>query len=63
MKQGLKSSYSTRMLREILPGKIKNDFQRMPALREKTDTQSVMIHLKSLYDRINGVYCEIEYFK
>lgn len=62
MKQGLKSSQSIRLLKEILPEKIKNDFQRMPALREKTDTQSVMTHLTSLYDRINGIYCEIEYF-
>jgi len=62
LKQGGKSSQSIRFLKETLPDKIKNDFQRMPALREKTDTQSVMTHLTSLYDKANGIYCEIEYF-
>lgn len=62
MKQGVKSSAAMRLLKEILPEKIKQDFQRMPALREQSATQSVMIHLTSLYDRISGIYCEIEYF-
>lgn len=62
MKQGIKSSYAMRQLKEILPEKIKQDFQKMPDLREQTATQSVMTHLTSLYDRVSGIYCEIEYF-
>ncbi len=62
MKHGLKSSHSIRLLKEILPEKIKNDFQKMPDLREKTETQAVITHLKTLYDKSIGIYCEIEYF-
>ena len=62
IKQGLRTSNSIRILKEILPEKIKNDFQKMPELRDKSSTQSVMTHLTSLYDRKNGIYCEIEYF-
>lgn len=62
VKQGVKSSNSIRLLKETLPEKIKRDFQRMPELREKTSTQSVMINLTSLYHRKDGIYCETEYF-
>lgn len=62
IKQGLKSSQAIRLLKEVLPEKIKKDFQKMPALRDKTSTQSVMIHLATLYDRSKGIYWEIEYF-
>lgn len=62
MKSGVKSSFAMRQLKEILPEKIKQSFQKMPELREKTATQSVMTHLTTLYDRVGGIYCEIEYF-
>ncbi|MBC7476385.1 MAG: type I restriction endonuclease subunit R, partial [Candidatus Sericytochromatia bacterium] len=62
VKQGLKSSSAIRLLKEFLPEKIKNDFQKMPELREQTSTQSVMTHLTSLYHKQDGIYCEVEYF-
>lgn len=62
MKQGIRSSAAIRLLKETIPEEIKKSFQKMPTLREKTDTQSVMIHLAGLYDRCSGIYSEIEYF-
>lgn len=62
MKNGIKSSIAMRQLKEILPEKIKRSFQKMPELREKSSIQSVMLHLTSLYDRVSGIYSEIEYF-
>lgn len=62
MKNGIRSSAAIRILKETLPEKIKNDFQKMPDLREQTLTQSVMLHLTSIYDRQSGIYSEIEYF-
>ena len=62
IKQGVRSSQAMRLLKEILPEKIKQDFQKMPDLREQTSTQSVMTHLTSLYHRSKGIYPEIEYF-
>lgn len=62
VKQGTKSSISMRLLKETLPDKIKYSFQKMPNLRDKTATQSVMIHLNSLYNKASGIYSEIEYF-
>lgn len=62
IKLGIKSSTSIRLLKEILPEKIKNDFKKMPDIRQHTKTQSVMIHLTSLYSRDLGIYSEIEYF-
>lgn len=62
LKQGVRSSVAIRLLKEVLPEKIKKDFQKMPDLREQTSTQSVMTHLTSIYDRVSGIYCEIEYF-
>lgn len=60
--KGSKTSDAIRQLKEILPEKIKQSFQKMPNLRDKSLTQSVMVHLTSLYDRTSGIYCEIEYF-
>lgn len=62
MKVGVKSSESIRLLKEKIPEKIKQSFQKMPNLRDQSSTQSVMTHLTSLYDRVEGVYPELEYF-
>lgn len=55
------TSDATRLLKDIIPEKIKKAFQKMPAIREKTLTESVMIHLNCLYSK-ESVYSEIEYF-
>lgn len=60
MKEDLVSQ-KQRLLREILPLKIKKTFEKMPSLRDKTLTESVMIHLDCLYHK-ESIYSEIEYF-
>lgn len=60
MKENL-SSQRQRLLKEILPLKIKKTFEKMPNLRDQTLTESVMTHLECLYHR-ESIYSEIEYF-
>lgn len=56
------ASEKMRALRDIIPEKVKNDFQKMPELREITKFKSVLKHLHCLYEKEAGIYSEIEFF-